>query len=216
MLIVAAAMLGRIAVDAQAGEQKPFKTPEEAFAAAKAAAEQGNLKAVVATFTDETIDGHTGLMVVLGAGAQKAGAVLDKTAEDKARTKMIGEVLSRHGVTPELIGAVDTWARNLKDENPAEGLVTLRKLLAPMKDRVGFVGDMMTLLSQGKAVKPFEDLKTGQLRNVTVDGGKAKGALTLKKDGKEISEVLEFRNEGGGWKIHMESKKKKPAPKGAP
>jgi hypothetical protein len=200
--------------DSQAGEPKTYKTPQAAFEAAKAAAEQGNVKAVVATFSDESVDAFAGLMIVLGAGARQAGAVLDKTVEDKARTKTIADALERHGVTPELIQAVEAWTKDLKNENPAEGLRALRKLLAPMKDRVTFVADMLGLLNQGKATRPFEELKTAQLRDVTVEGSTAKGMLTLKKEGKDRTEPLEFRSEGGGWKIHIDMKKKKPAPKG--
>jgi hypothetical protein len=86
----------------QTGETKKTpicKTPQDAFDAAKAAADKGNVRSLCALLSDENRDMFTAVLLIR-AVAVKAGA--DFAAEqDKAKQKQIEAVLAKHAITAE-------------------------------------------------------------------------------------------------------------------
>jgi hypothetical protein len=212
LVLATMAVIALSAVYGPAGETKQaptYATPQAAFEAAKKAAVQKDYRAVFGALTEDNRDAFAGLMVIMGSFVKEIGAKFAKTDEDKEKVKKIETVLDKHGVTPEMTQEAMTLAKEMQGKDPAEVLPVMRKLIKPLKDRVGLVSEMMSLTDQEKKGSPFEELKTAQLKDVKVDGNTAKGKLTMIKDGTEKTDPIEFRKEGAGWKIHIDMSKKK-------
>lgn len=201
---------GIAGLESQAGEKKTplYKTPQAVFDAARKAAEKGDGKGVIQILSDDNRDGMAGMMVIIGSFSTQVGAAFAKTDEDKEKIKKIDDVLTRYGVTQEMAKNAIALAKEMKGKQPFEALPPLRKLLEPVKDRAGLIADMMVLTDK-KGGKPFDEFKTAKLQDVKVDGDVARGSVLVTKDGAEKTEPIEFRKEGGGWKIHMDMNKKK-------
>jgi len=207
-MIAAMALVG----PAGAGDTKKaplYKTPQAVFEAATRAAEKSDMKGIIATLTDDNRDSFAGLMVVTGAFVKQIGGQFAKTDEDKAKVLKISLILDKHGITPEIIQDALAAAKDLKGKESADVLPVLRKLVQPIKDRPAFVAEVMALTDKGKDGTPFDELKSSKLKDLTITGDVAKGTVTHTTEGKEKTDPIEFRREGGGWRIHIDLNKKK-------
>src|SRR5262249_8454309 len=133
---------------ALAGERPPtYRTPQEAFEAAKKAAQKEDWKGVCATLTDDSRDMLAGALVMtplrFKAVAKLAGP---KGKEILAKLKPRDEVLARHGLS-------ETVLNNLlaaqADTDPKDAIkLSVKRLLAPIRDRCAFIADMFNALKK--------------------------------------------------------------------
>jgi hypothetical protein len=80
-----------------------------------------------------------------------------------------------------------------------------RELAKLVKDRDAFIVDFFSMIPPKDKKGPFEDMvgANPMLKDVKIDGDNAKGVLTGTQDGMEVSTPLEFKKQGGSWKIEM-------------
>jgi hypothetical protein len=191
----------------------PAATPEAIFKQAQAAGEKQDFKALGACMTKEGRDAMAGMMAFAGMMMQAFAELGGE--EGKKAGQAIKTVFDKHGLTEGVLKKLEGEANPMED--PAKAIAALVK---PIKDRDAFLGDMMKALNslgQGKASDDMPFTKDAKLSDVKIDGDKATGKVAFKtKKGDEKSEDIEFKKEGGGWKIHIdvETMMKKAGPGG--
>jgi hypothetical protein len=210
------ALAGAGAGEAKKGTDNVFKTPEEAFNAAKAAAEKRDYKTLCGTLTEESLDLLAGGLVVNTLLAKQLGSKVGFGKEyDKDTLEQVDKVLADHGITDEKAKAVMALAVQAKKDKEYESFkAVLKKAVEPVKDRCAFVADMMGVFANTEKEDHLEGLKAGKLEGLKVAGDSAAGTVVETRAGKEGRSPLEFRKEGGGWKLHLVPPAKKA--KGAP
>jgi hypothetical protein len=190
---------------ALAGGRTTYRTPQEAFDAAKKAIEREDWKGFCATLTDDSRDTLAGGMVMMPLmlkGFVKL-APEDKQKEILAKLKPLEEVMAKHGLTEEALA-------KMKDAKPAgkgpEAIMqAFKQLLAPVKDRSAFVADMIAAMKKldPKQAKQGPLAADAELKDVKIDGDTAKGVIVTKKDGQEKRDPVAFRRIDGSWKIDL-------------
>jgi hypothetical protein len=190
---------------AVAGDRQPvYRTPQEVFEAAKKALQKEDMKGFCATLTDDSRDAFAGVMVLMPMMVKGFAkfAPEDKQKELLAKLKPLEDVMTKHGLTEEALN-------KMKGEKPAgkgpEAMKqALKQLVAPVKDRCAFIAEMVAAFKKvdGKAKEGPIDIK-GELKDVMIDGDKAKGVIVGTKDGKEKRDPIEFRKIAGSWKIDL-------------
>jgi hypothetical protein len=153
-------------------------------------------------------------MVLSGALLKQIGPQFAKSDEGKAKLKNIDSVLDKHGIDADVRqAALDTLAAMKEAKGkPGANTTATKDLARYVKDRNGFLAEMMAVLGTTKADHAVAQLKAGRLTAVAIDGDAAKGTIVIGKAGKEKSEPIEFRKETGGWKLHMDPDRKKATP----
>ena len=170
--------------DEKEGKPPTFASPQEAFDAASAAAKKEDWATFAYCLTDTSRDRFIGVLVLYAAD----GAF----GKEKEKFKPIADVLAKYGITAEA-------AKNAFGKKDG-----LKKLVEPIKDKNAFFVEFM---AAEKKVEPDEakratEILKGELKDVTIDGEKAKGKLTSKgPGGKTREEKIAFEKVGGGWKI---------------
>ncbi len=217
MLCAAALLL--VGTAGAGGGKKVYKTPQEVFDAAKTAIKNNDTKTAMDCLTDEARDTLTGGVAFMALMAKGFGAFAQKD-EEKEKLKKLDDVLNRHGLTEEYVKTLPKPQIG-KKPSPEEIKEGIKKLVAPIKDRGGFVADVLALLpsKDGKKGGPFEELGGNpKLEDVKVTGDRAKGEMVGMKDGKEVRKPIDFKKEGGGWKIDIDPTKmmEKKGAKGSP
>jgi hypothetical protein len=203
---------------AVAGGGATYRTPEEVFEAAKKAIAREDWKGFCATLTDDSRDmlaGGLAMMPLMAKGFAKFAGE-EKEKEILAKLKPLTEVLNKHGLTEETLN-------KMKDEKPA-GLDPeairkgLKRLVSPIKDRCAFVAEMAAALKKmgGKKDQGAPLPKDAELKDLKIEGDKAKGVVVSKADDKEKRDPIEFRKVGGGWKIELPIQIGKGLKKGPP
>jgi hypothetical protein len=198
-------VFGGCAACAQNGKKAPlYATPQAVFDAAKAAAKKGDYRTFHALLTPESGDVVAGSLVFAGM-VMKAAANLDKDAD---LIRKIDATFAKHGLTMAVLDKI-------KPERPIKGFgkeltAAAKKFARPIKDKGGFVQDMVTVL---KMANPFG---TATLEAVKIDGDKATGTIVVKQGKKERREPIVFKKIDGGWRIEMPEggpkKKDRPPP----
>ena len=177
---------------ALAGDRRTtYRTPQEAFDAAKKAIEREDWKGFCATLTDDSRDTLAGgmlMMPLMLKGFAKL-APADKQKEILAKLKPLEEVMAKHGLTEEALA-------KMKDAKPAgkgpEAIKqAFKQLLAPVKDRSAFVADMIAAMKKidPKQAKQGPLPADAELKDVKIDGDTAKGVIVTKKGGASKSRV---------------------------
>jgi hypothetical protein len=204
-------------VGAGGGAKKVYKTPQEAFEAAKKAAQQNDIKGIADTFTVEGRDQMAGGILFFSLMMREFGGKFGKD-EDKDALKKLDEVLARHGITKEFIESLPKPELTTGKKPDAEAnKKALLKLISPVKDKSALIADLAAVLpKKGDKGDGIESLKTATLKDVTITGDTAKGTLVKMKDGAEETEPLEFKREDGSWRIVPPAPKKGAFGKGPP
>jgi hypothetical protein len=206
-MIGGAFLLAALAVPAAWGKgdsahKKVFKTPQEAFDAAKTAAEKGKWKDFAQTLTRQGLENVTamtamgGVMIKGFAGA--AGAKL--TDEQKEALKELDKALTKHGLTEKFL-------KKMKPEEgspppkPEETKKRAKELIKPIKDRAAFLGDVFTAIK--KLGTGGNLLQGAELKEVKIDKNTATGVVVNKRGTREQREPITFKKVGGSWKIEI-------------
>jgi hypothetical protein len=204
------------------GGAQVFKSPEEAFRSAQAAAAKGDWPAFVKILTPETVDMMAGTMIFLGAVAKghvtegPAQFLAEKLGEIKGP---LGQVFSKHGLSDETLKTMAAGNDFPKLTQPPSA-EQLAKLAANIRDRKGFAAEAMTVVvpamakfSPNKNPDPFFGDKI--LKEVQINGTKATGKLVPVINGMEQpgGQPIEFHQINGSWHITVPIVQKKPAPK---
>ena len=171
---------------------KVYKTPEAVFDAFIDAGNKKDFKTFVACLTDTSRDKMAGLMIFAGA-MNKAFADFDKTGKAKKMVEKIDKIFDKHGLNKEKLD-------NLKPApgaDPKELQKSLQKVVGTIKDRPGFVADMLVAMDQGKPKSKPE------LKDVKITGDTATGSVVEKKGEKENKQPISFKKIGGSWKIEL-------------
>jgi hypothetical protein len=205
---------------AMAGERaQGFGTPQEAFEAARGAAQKGDWKGVCATLTDESRDALAGALAVLPsmykAMARRAGPK-EKTVLDKL--KPLDLVLARHGLNEKMLNNLLAERAESADKDEAIKLA-LPRLLAPVRDRCAFIADMFDALKKvdEKHAARSPITADAQLNDVTLDGDTAKGVIVTRvPGGRDRRDSVAFRRRAGSWKIDLPFGPTKQPAKGRP
>jgi hypothetical protein len=173
------------------------KSPEDAFNAFKAAAKKEDVKAMMATLTKDSQLVLPGVMVVTAAMFKATSARLDKE-----KTKLIDEMLAKHGISEEILAKVSGVE---KLDDPKMVLKAIISVGTAVKDKPGLVADAFQLFPKidPKAHDPFKEMGAATIKDIAVDGAKATGQVTLIRNEKERTEPFFFRMEDGAWKLDM-------------
>jgi Domain of unknown function (DUF4878) len=174
-------------------KDKVYKSPQDVFDAAQSAIKKDDYKAFFGMVTPDSQKMMAGQLVLMGAMIKRF-ADLDPSGKAKEMLKPIDELMTKHGVTEEALKKVKPDTDKSKASRAMGDLV---------KDRPGFVAGMMKILDKNtppgkEKSKPFQD---AELKDVKVEGDKAKGTVVTKKDDKEKKEPIEFVKIGDSWKI---------------
>jgi hypothetical protein len=191
---------------ALAGDRQTYRTPQEAFDAARKAIQREDWKGFCATLTDDSRDVLAGGMVMMPLmlkGFVKL-APEDKQKEILAKLKPLEDVMTRHGLTEEALAKMPKDEK-LGGKGPDALKQALKKLVAPVKDRSAFVADMIAAMKKldPKQAKQGPLPVDAELKDVKIDGDTAKGELVIKKDGQEKRDPISFRRIDGSWKIDL-------------
>jgi hypothetical protein len=188
-----------------AGERPPtYRTPQEVFEAAKKAAQREDWKGVCATLTDDSRDMLAGALVMtplrFKARAKLAGP---REKDILAKLKPLDDVLARHGLSETVLNNI---LAAQADTDPKDAIkLSVKKLLAPIRDRCAFIADMFNALktvNESKARRgPIN--ADAELHDVKIKDDRAAGVIVTKMGGKEQREPIEFRKVAGSWKIEL-------------
>lgn len=173
-----------------------YDTPQAVFDAAKAASEKNDYKTVVGLMTSDTVDNMAAGMVMVGAMIKGFGEMEGADEKGKKAAATVSKVFEKHGLTEDMMKEKEGEE---PPENPEDAKAEMLKMV---KDRAGFAADMLAAMaeSEGEAMLTAD----AKLTDVKIDGDKATGKISMTKDGEEDSKPIEFRKEGGGWKIHID------------
>ena len=210
-LTVAGSLLLLAAVSlAIAGDRQPvYRTPQEVFQASLKAYQRDDYKALCTMLTDAARDqlaGQVAFGSLLNRNRLRASiesAPADKRKEIAAKVKSLDDVLSKHGLTEEALNKMKKKPADPKDPDPAKQM--LQQLTAPIKDRCAFIVAMAPVLKklspdQGKGGPVPPD---SRLKDIKIDGDRAKGVIVYKDGGEEQREPVAFRKRMGSWKIDL-------------
>jgi hypothetical protein len=176
---------------------KGYKTPEAAFEAMKAAAKKADYKAFFAVWEP------AGLDVLVNQLASAAIARReDKTGKFAEAFKDALPILDRHGLTPEATKPLPL------PKSPDD----IKAWSALVKDKLGFVGDLMPVIAKGKETA-FKAAGDATMTDLAIKGDRATAKLTQPNKGKD--EPVEFVKIGEGWFLRpsFKSAEKPKAPK---
>jgi hypothetical protein len=181
----------------------PYKSPEDVFAAAKKAAEKEDMKTFMSCLPEDSRDIMAGGMVVVGIFI-KALAALDNE-ETKELVAALDATLKKHGITEETLAKMKGGTPiGLKDTEAMRK--ALKSMVAPIKDRSAFVGDMVKVLQRmdkGKKEDTGFLSKDSELKELKIENGKAKGVVVSKQGGQEKRDPIEFRRVRESWLIEL-------------
>jgi hypothetical protein len=190
-----------------------YKTPQAVFEASQRALKKNDWKAFASCLTEKSRDQLAGQMA-LGAFFLKQRAADDPKGRIKDAVKKLDEVFTKHGLTKARLAEL-AKDKVTEPKSPAEVGKAMQKLIAPIKDRETFIGDVMAVMEQmhGKKGGPPET----ELKDVKVDGDTATGTAITRRGGKEMREPFAFKKSGGSWRIELRAPSAgRPQPKSPP
>jgi hypothetical protein len=179
--------------------KKSYDSPQAVFDAATAAASKEDWPAFMNCLTDDSQDKFT-FGVAFGAMMMKGFAAIDKD-KGKDVSDAIDAALKKHGMTEAHMQEIGKGMVDLKGPKQSEK-ETLKKAIAPIKDKPAFVADVMAALKK-LGSKDTQEKFGGTLKDLKIEGDKATAKVTRTMGGKETQEPIEFRKVDGGWKIEL-------------
>lgn len=171
------------------------KTPDEAFQNMVEALKKEDMRGMMVNLTTGSQKFITGSIASALIG-MKQFAPLSK---GKIDAKAIDEVLKRHSVDEaKAMAAMKSLEASGKDIEKV--LEVVNNIAAPVSDGPGFVDDAFKVMKGMKGPNNPLDIGTdAKLKDVTIDGDKAKGKVETAKR----TEDIYFTKEGGAWKVDL-------------
>lgn len=173
------------------------KSPDDAFKAWTEAAGKEDFKAFASHMTKDSQSAMAGYLLM------ELTNDLRVNQNDNNRVEAITGLLKRHGLTQE---AVEKKEEKVSEAENNKGVAKEFIALGQMaKDRTAFLDDTLKTLKKLAPLEknPLEDLSTGKLKDVKVDGDTATGKVTASVGGAEKTDVANFRKEDGAWKVDL-------------
>jgi hypothetical protein len=210
-MVVAGLLILALAVTAAADtdKEKVYKTPQAVFEAAKTAAKKKDMRTFVGCLTPDSQKLFTGQLVLAGV-LTKAFAGLDPSGKLKEVVKPIDDLMAKHGLTEEAL------KKFKPSKDPKETGKAMRAMADLIKDRTGFCVEIAALFEKSMPKKGKAAFENEELKDVKIDGDKAKGVLVSKDGEKERKVPIDFAKIGGGWKLVMPEAPIRPGPKEKP
>ncbi len=176
------------------GKSTGGDSPEAVFNTFKTAVSNGDWETASAQLTTESQDMMASGMMMMAAFA----SISFDEAEAKAREESFNELLASHGLNKEELDSNTSFA----SDDPSAAMA---EMLAPVTNKPAFIADMINWIEKNSDDDGgmMEEITSGQLKNVEINGETAKGTIAMTKDGETSEEPIEFRNIGGKWFIHM-------------
>src|SRR5207249_800354 len=140
LMLLGGAVLALVVADVHG--QKVYKTPQDVFKAAQAAAKKNDLKTFYRLLTPESAERMASQMAMLGVMFKGFSQLDEKIAK---QMKPIFEAMDKHGLTDEKLKKmkkIDPKA------DPKEQAKAMKQLVEPIKDKGAFFADMMAALKK--------------------------------------------------------------------
>jgi hypothetical protein len=208
--VLLAGVLG--VASAGADKAKPYGSPQEVFAAWVDAARTKDWQTFAECLTADALDRMTAQGVV-GMAFMKpfiqAFADKDDTGKAKEAVAQIDALLTKHGLTREVLAKLDLRPWQDRKGDPAALRKAAAGIAGLVRKKGAFLGDaaaLMQKLGKGADKGGLFDAFGGdvQLEDVKIAGDTARGIAVANKN-REKSQPLAFKKEGGGWKIELPS-----------
>jgi len=211
-------LVGAVSVALAGGRDPVYKTPQAAFDAALKGFKNKDWKTIYGALTDESrekVASMAAFMPLMMKGFAKL-APKDKQEEALAKFKPLDRILAKHGLTEAVLKKMEKENKGTEAKDPKAMEQAMKKLLEPIKDRAAFVAEMMTALDKMMGKQGGDVPEGAQLKDLKVEGDRAKGFLIAKKGDKQERIPVEFRRQGGGWRLEMPEGPKGPPPRENP
>lgn len=178
-----------------------YDSPQAVWDAAKKAEKDKDGETFIKCFDADTQNILAAGMVFTGMFATSMSKFDKKAAE---KMKPVQDVMNKHGLTEDFLKKAQK--DKPKGNTPEDLMKAMLKLTEPIKDKAAFFVEMtkaMDAASDKKKQKDDHMIADAELKDVKIDGDKAKGKMVGKKGGEEKEQPIEFVKESGGWKIHI-------------
>jgi hypothetical protein len=183
-----------------------YKTPDDAFNAAKKASAKKDYKAIYNLLAPASQELLTAQVALLCVATKNAADVDPKAKGLREQVKPILEVMKRHGLSDEAV-------KKLKPFNPKadakEQEKVFKEAVKPIKDRGQFVDDALTAMRKvaPKGSQNLDEIAKDKLSDVKIDGEKATGKVTGMRfdpkgaEKKQKTYTFSFEKIQGSWRI---------------
>ena len=169
-------------------------SPEDVFAKMKTAAKNKDYEGMVKCMDSKSQE-QMAVGMFMMSSMMKGFAGLGGDGKGKEAAEKIDGVLKKHNLDDIDEKEMEKFA------NDKDG--AMKFLGSKIKDKAGFVGDLMTAMeSMGDGKEKVAPEIEGELEDVEIDGDTATGTIVMK--GK--NEPIKFVKENGRWKISMDEK----------
>jgi hypothetical protein len=173
------------------------KSPDDAFKGWTEAAGKEDFKAFASHMTRDSQSAMAGKLMT------ELTNDLRVNQNNNDRVQAIEGLLKRHGLTQAAIEKKEEKLGEAPDNK-----ATAREFIAlgeMAKDRAAFLDDTLRTLQKLTPLEknPLEELSTGKLKDVKVEGDTATGKATATVNGAEKTDAAHFRTEDGAWKIDL-------------
>jgi hypothetical protein len=145
-------------------------------------------------------------MMVVAAGLMRGFGQLAafggpaKAQEAQAKMQPVIDVLNKHGLDEATLKSLPTGG--MAGGPPAGD--RLKQLVAPIKDRNRFIGDIIRAMKQvSNQAMPPPYQSDAKLDGLKIDGDTATATLIQTVGGRERREPIKFRKVGWTWKIDL-------------
>jgi hypothetical protein len=120
------------------------------------------------------------------------------------KMKGASEILARHGAKVDASAMTGLGADPTKS-NPQEAM---KKLTADVKDKAACLAELMAWFEKNgdantKNSMGSEQISNSTLSDVKIEGDRATGKVTMKKDGKDQTQDVQFQKIDGKWYADM-------------
>jgi hypothetical protein len=139
-----------------------------------------------------------------------------KGKEILAKLKPLDDVLAGYGLSET---ALNNMLAAQADTDSKDAIkLSVKRLLAPIKDRCAFIADMYNALKNVNENKAQQGPigVNAELQDVKIEGDKARGQIVTRRNEKVTRTPIEFRKAAGGWRIELPLDAGKRPGKGAP
>jgi hypothetical protein len=180
---------------------KKYDSPKAVFEAAVNAVKKKDWKTFYACLTKDGQETMTGQVAFVGLMV-RGFAEFDKTGKTKEKMAPLTKILDKHGLTTETLDKMKKEAPK-PSKDPKEMAKAFRALAAPVKNKAGFISEVLEFLDKASTKKQQNPLENATLKDVKVDGDRATATVVTKKGDEKTEEKITFVKTGGSWKMDM-------------